>query len=154
MNFLLNAYTLLWTLLFAIPGIIKSYSYAMTPYILAENPDMTVSDAITQSRRIMDGNKFRLFCLAFSFIGWALLGASPALIGLFIVIRNVIITQQLSAFLWLIPASIPTIIADLFLRPYQEATFAAFYRDISATTATPDPALPESSTDTINGWAE
>ena len=152
MNFLLNAYTLLWTLLFVIPGIIKSYSYAMTPYILAENPDMTVSEAITQSRRIMDGNKFRLFCLAFSFIGWALLGAAPALIGLCIVIRNVIITQQLSDFLWLIPASIPTLIADLFLRPYQEAAFAAFYREVSSTEVIADPALPESTAKNACGF--
>ena len=152
MNFLLGTYTLLWTLLFVIPGIIKSYSYAMTPYILAENPDMTVSEAITQSRRIMDGNKFRLFCLAFSFIGWALLGAAPALIGLFIVIRNVIITQQLSAFLWLIPASIPTFIADLFLRPYQEAAFAAFYRDVSSAEVDADLALPERSMENACGF--
>ena len=53
MNFLMGLYTLLWTLLFIIPGLIKTYSYAMTPYILAENPGMTATEAITESRRIM-----------------------------------------------------------------------------------------------------
>ena len=72
MNFLVGLYTILWTLLFIVPGIIKTYSYAMAPYILAENPDMTATEAITESCKVMDGNKFRLFCLSFSFIGWVL----------------------------------------------------------------------------------
>ena len=147
MNFLMGLYTLLWTLLFIIPGLIKTYSYAMTPYILAENPGMTATDAITESRRIMDGNKWRLFCLGFSFIGWGLLCASPTLIALFIVSRIAIETQNLAVLLWIIPASIPSFIGSLFLNPYQEAAWAAFYRDISGTTVIPDPALPESSTE-------
>ena len=65
MNFLMGLYTVLWTLLLIIPGLIKTFSYAMTPYILAENPGMTATEAITESRRIMDGNKWRLFCLGF-----------------------------------------------------------------------------------------
>ena len=56
MNFLMALYTLLWMLLLIVPGIIKTFSYAMTPYILAENPGMTATEAITKSRRIMDGN--------------------------------------------------------------------------------------------------
>lgn len=147
MNFLMGLYTLLWTLLFIIPGLIKTYSYAMTPYILAENPGMTATDAITESRRIMDGNKWRLFCLGFSFIGWGLLCAAPTLIALFIVSRIAIETQSLAVLLWIIPASIPSFIGSLFLNPYQEAAWAAFYRDISGTTVIPDPALPESSTE-------
>lgn len=70
---LVPIFTALWTLLFFIPGIVKSYSYSMTYYILNDNPDMTASEAITESRRIMDGNKWRLFCLDFSFIGWMIL---------------------------------------------------------------------------------
>ncbi|MBR4954890.1 MAG: DUF975 family protein, partial [Clostridia bacterium] len=62
MNFLVGLFTFLWSLLLVIPGIIKQYSYAMTPYILAENPGMTATEAITESRRVMDGNKWRLFC--------------------------------------------------------------------------------------------
>ena len=70
---LVGVFTFLWSLLFIIPGIVKSYSYSMTFYILADNPDMSPTDAINESRRMMDGNKWRLFCLDFSFIGWYLL---------------------------------------------------------------------------------
>lgn len=82
MNLLVGIYTFLWSLLFVIPGIIKSFSYAMTPYILYEHPEYNPNYAITVSREIMDGNKFRLFCLNFSFIGWDLLCALPAIIAL------------------------------------------------------------------------
>ena len=147
MNFLVGLYTVLWTLLFIIPGIIKTYSYAMTPYILAENPGMTATEAITESRRIMDGNKWRLFCLSFSFIGWALLCAAPALIALGILIGIAVRTTSFLPILWIIPLSIPLSIGGLFLNPYQEAAWAAFYRDVSGTAVAPDPALPESSAD-------
>ena len=70
---LVGVFTFLWSLLFIIPGIVKSYSYSMTFYILADNPDMSPTDAINESRRMMDGNKWRLFCLDLSFIGWYLL---------------------------------------------------------------------------------
>ena len=74
-------YVALWSLLLVIPGIVKSYSYAMAPYIMAEHPALTANEAITESRRIMDGNKWRLFCLDFSFIGWELLCVLPMLAG-------------------------------------------------------------------------
>lgn len=138
MNFLVGLYTLLWSLLFVIPGIIKTYSYAMTPYILAENPGMTASDAITKSRRIMDGNKWRLFCLSFSFIGWVLLCMAPTLIATGIVTGIALQTQSILAFLWLIPMNIPLGVGMLFLHPYQEAAWAAFYRDISGTAVARD----------------
>ena len=147
MNFLVGLYTVLWTLLFIIPGIIKTFSYAMTPYILAENPGMTATDAITESRRIMDGNKWRLFCLGFSFIGWVLLCAAPALIGIGILTGIALRTQNILTLLWIIPLSIPLSAGALFLNPYQEAAWAAFYRDISGTAVVPDPALPESGAD-------
>ena len=63
----------LWTLLFIIPGIVKTYSYSMSFYILADNPDMSPNDARKKSMEMMKGNKWRLFCLDFSFIGWELL---------------------------------------------------------------------------------
>ena len=69
LKFLQGLYVALWSLLLVIPGIVKSYSYAMAPYIMAEHPALTANEAITESRRIMDGNKWRLFCLDFSFIG-------------------------------------------------------------------------------------
>ena len=150
MNFLVGLYTLLWSLLFVIPGIIKTYSYAMTPYILAENPEMTASDAITKSRRIMDGNKWRLFCLGFSFIGWGLLCVAPTLIATGILTGIAIQTRSILAFLWIIPLSIPTGVGMLFLHPYQEAAWAAFYRDISGTAVARDSMRPEENPENIN----
>lgn len=70
---LVSVFTFLWSLLFVIPGIIKSYSYAMTYYILADHPEMTANEAITESRRIMDGHKLDLFVLQLSFFWWHLL---------------------------------------------------------------------------------
>ena len=70
---LVPLYTCFWTMLFWIPGIIKSYAYAMTNYIIRDNPDMTANEAITESRRLMRGNKWRLFILDLSFIWWDIL---------------------------------------------------------------------------------
>ena len=98
-----SVYVLLWSLLFIIPGIIAAYSYAMTEFILAENPDLTASEAIAQSKEIMHGNRWRLFCLHFSFIGWDILSSLTLGIG------------------------------NLWLRPYKQAANAAFYREISGT---------------------
>ncbi|MBE6894719.1 MAG: DUF975 family protein [Ruminococcaceae bacterium] len=100
MRFLKSLFIILWTFLFIVPGIIASYSYAMAPYILYENPDMTGREALTASKELMKGNKWRLFCLEISFIGWSLLSAITLGIGY------------------------------LFLRPYAEAAGAAFYREI------------------------
>lgn len=72
---LTGLFTALWTMLFVIPGIVKRYSYAMTFYVMDDHPEMSAMEAITESRRIMHGNKWRLFCLEFSFIGWVLLSA-------------------------------------------------------------------------------
>ena len=83
MNFLTGLYIVLRTLLFSIFGIIKTYSYAVTPYILAEHWKMTAREAITESGRIKGGNKSRLFCPGFSFIGWSLLCSLPMLIAVF-----------------------------------------------------------------------
>jgi len=77
----------LWTMLFIIPGIIKSFSYSMAFYILRDNPGMGGKDAITASRKMMDGYKGKLFLLYLSFIGWGILCCLTLGIG----------------FLWLIP---------------------------------------------------
>lgn len=150
MNFLVGLFTFLWSLLLVIPGIIKSFSYAMTPYILAENPGMTATEAITESRRVMDGNKWRLFCLSFSFIGWGLLCAAPTLIALAVLSSKAVISGNIAILLWLIPCSIPSFIGSLFLNPYQEAAYAAFYRDVAGS---PTPALEEN-TDATSTWPE
>ena len=100
-QFLRILYTTLWTLLFIIPGIVKSLSYAMTPFILEDHPEMTASEAIKASMKLMDGHKMDLFILGLSFIGWSLLACLTMGIGF------------------------------LFLNPYMNAAYAAFYRDIS-----------------------
>ena len=80
-------YIILWSLLLLIPGCIKAYSYAMTPYILKDNPEMKNNAAIEESMRMMDGHKLELFILDLSFIGWAILSILTCCIG----------------FLWLVP---------------------------------------------------
>ncbi len=100
--FLRALYTGLWSLLFIIPGIIAGYKYAMTQFILAENPNLTASEAITLSKEMMDGHKGELFVLDLSMIGWAILAALSLNIG------------------------------NLWLNPYRNAAYAAFYRELSA----------------------
>ena len=72
-QFFMVLFILLWYLLLIIPGIIKTYAYSMTFYILAENKGMPVLEAITLSKKMMDGHKMDLFRLFLSFIGWFIL---------------------------------------------------------------------------------
>ncbi|MBR1758962.1 MAG: DUF975 family protein [Lachnospiraceae bacterium] len=72
--FLRGLFNGLWFLLFLIPGFIKAYSYRMVPYILADDPDIDAIDAITKSRQMMDGNKWKAFVMDLSFLGWHILG--------------------------------------------------------------------------------
>lgn len=98
---LVNLYLFLWTLLLIIPGIIKSFSYAMTYFIINDHPEYSLNQAITESRRMMDGHKMEYFLLCLSFIGWFILSCITLGIG----------------FLWLIP--------------YFYTTAAAFYEEIA-----------------------
>lgn len=68
-------FTFLWSLLLYIPGIIKAISYSMTSYILMENPDMPVMDAIEKSKEMTNGHKMDIFVTYLSFIGWGILSA-------------------------------------------------------------------------------
>ena len=72
----------LWTLLLIIPGIIAALSYSMTYFIIAEDSSISASDAITKSKKMMKGNKWKLSCLGFRFIGWFLLAMLTFGIGL------------------------------------------------------------------------
>ena len=63
----------LWSILFIIPGIIKCYEYAIIPYILADDAEITSKDAFKKAKQMMNGNKWRMFKLEFSFIGWYIL---------------------------------------------------------------------------------
>ncbi|OCA90588.1 hypothetical protein A8F94_01515 [Bacillus sp. FJAT-27225] len=75
-------YTILWSLLLLVPGIIKALAYSQAYFILKDNPDMVVNDVITESRKLMDGYKWKYFLLTLSFIGWALLSILTLGIGL------------------------------------------------------------------------
>lgn len=84
--FLKDLYISLWSLLFVIPGIVKSYEYMMVPYILAENPGMERSEAFLISKRMMDGQKWNAFVLDLSFIGWEILSVMTfGILGIFYV---------------------------------------------------------------------
>lgn len=97
-------FTLLWSLLLVIPGIIKAYSYAMTYYIAKDRPELSAEDCINESMKMMAGNKMRLFLLDLSFIGWFLLSCITFGIGL------------------------------LWLMPYVQTARAAFYEDLKEST--------------------
>ena len=86
-----------WSLLFVIPGIIKTFSYALSYHILWDNPEMSANEARKKSMELMKGNKWRLFCLELSFIGWVLLS---------------IVTFGILTF---------------WIMPYQQAAISAFY---------------------------
>lgn len=73
--FLRGLFTILWTMLFIIPGIIKAFAWILVPYILAENPDMNAKEAMALSAEMMKGNKWKFFVLSLSFIGWHILAA-------------------------------------------------------------------------------
>ena len=97
---LVVVFTFLWSLLFVIPGIVKGYSYALTPYILIDDPQISIRDAVRKSQRMMSGQKFNLFYLQLSFIGWWILSILTGGIG----------------FLW--------------LTPYFTTSMAVFYRNL------------------------
>ncbi|MDE5883711.1 MAG: DUF975 family protein [Oscillospiraceae bacterium] len=87
----------LWSLLFYIPGLIKTYEYFLVSYLVSENADLSKERVQEISRQTMNGEKWKLFVLQFSFIGWMLLGAMACGFGV------------------------------LFVMPYYEATMAEFY---------------------------
>ena len=72
--FLRDLFLVLWSLLFFIPGIVKSYSYRLVPYLLKDHPELSPTEVITRSRQMMNGHKWQAFVLDLSFIGWYLLG--------------------------------------------------------------------------------
>lgn len=102
---LMDIYLLLWTLLLVIPGIIKGYEYKMVPYILSENPYISLSDAIKISKEMTNDEKWEIFVLDLSFIGWHLLGS--LLFGL----------------------------GGIFVAPYHEATVAKLYENYRENTS-------------------
>ncbi len=72
LRLIMTAFCLLWGMLLVIPGIIAYYRYSMAPYLLYQNPEMRAIDALRESKRIMAGNKKRLFFLHMSYLGWSI----------------------------------------------------------------------------------
>ena len=99
---LMVLFIFLWMLLLIIPGIIAAIAYSQTFYILAEDDTIGSMDALKKSKEMMDGYKWKYFCLGLRFIGWALLCILTLGIG----------------FLW--------------LSPYIQISYAKFYEDIKA----------------------
>lgn len=93
-------FTVLWTMLLVIPGIIKAYAYSQAYYVLAENPGIGAREALRRSEAMMKGHKMEMFMLNMSFMGWAILGTFT--FGLL--------------YIWLIP--------------YMQATMTNFYNSI------------------------
>lgn len=125
--FLTGLFTLLWALLLVVPGIIAAYSYAMTYYILIDNPTMGALEAIKKSKAMMRGNKWKYACLSFRFIGWGLLAAVPLSIGL---IGYVWALFEGKA--WAPLTLIPAMIGLLWLVPYMMVSNARFYEEIKS----------------------
>src|SRR5699024_700953 len=63
----------LWSFLFIVPGIIKSFSYSQALYIVKENPHIGIIEAIKESQNIMKGRKWNLFLTKLSFLGWVII---------------------------------------------------------------------------------
>jgi uncharacterized membrane protein len=91
--FFMNLYVFLWSLLFVIPGVVKAYQYRMVPYLIAENPGLSTEQALELSRRMTSGEKWDMFVLDLSFIGWGLLAALTFGIGFWFLIPYVEATQ-------------------------------------------------------------
>ncbi len=91
-----------WSLLFIIPGIVKSYEYKMIPYLLAENPNLSEGEVFAISKQMMNGQKWNAFVLDLSFVGWDILsGFTLGLLSIF------------------------------YVSPYKHLTAAALYEELS-----------------------
>jgi len=132
LNLLRGLYVFLWSLLLIIPGIIACYRYTMADYLLYKYPEMGAADALRESKRRMQGRKWRKFCLELSFIGWGLLCMAPSLLGAIIGGALLQMHTPVSVFfgvILLILGVIVNLAASYFLETYISAAVVAFYRD-------------------------
>lgn len=72
-SFMASIFSFLGTLLFIIPGIIIALSYSMVYFVIVDNPEIGIMDALRKSKEIMEGHKFDYFVLNLSFFGWYIL---------------------------------------------------------------------------------
>lgn len=99
---LMYIFTLLWSLLLIVPGIIKSLAYSLAPFILVDNPELSANQAINESVKMMKGHKMDLFLIMLGYVGFALLSILALGIPL----------------LWVVP--------------YYQAVLAKFYEEVKA----------------------
>ena len=111
---LMQIYTVLWTLLLIVPGIIKSIEYAMTPFIVADEPELGCNEAIDKSMAMMRGKRWQFFKIILGMIGWIIIAVIPC------VVLGVYVSEALAFPLLLV------VICTLLL-PYYQAVFAKFY---------------------------
>jgi uncharacterized membrane protein len=95
-----SLWVLLWSLLFIIPGIIKGLSYSQAFYIIADNPNVKVTDALKMSMRMTKGYKWDIFVMGLSFIGWCLLCILSLYIG-FLWLTPYMMTSYTNMYFWL-----------------------------------------------------
>lgn len=121
LHLMISIFTALWSLLFVVPGIVKSYSYSMAFFIMQDDPSKDWEECLDESKQMMKGHKWQLFCLDLSFVGWYILGTLCCCVGI------------------------------LFVYPYHETARANFYMALKAMnepsfddfTVNEDPALNE-----------
>ena len=99
---LMCLFIVLWAVLLIVPGIIAAISYGLAFFIMSDDPNIGVMEALKKSKKMMYGYKWKYFCLGLRFIGWVLLGILSLGIGL------------------------------LWIMPYMNVSYAKFYEDVKA----------------------
>ena len=128
MKICMGFFIFLWALLFVIPGMIKALAYSMTPYIMAENPDIKPTQAMKMSEEAMKGKKMDLFVLKLSFFGWALLAGLPGTLAAAIITNNIMGGGNIFTLVLILPLMMAGFAAGVALSAYMSAAEAAFYR--------------------------
>lgn len=88
--------------------MMKMFYYYLIPFIMQDEPELSAKEVVEKSAKLMQNNRWRLFCLSLSFLGWAILSAFTLGIGL------------------------------LFLIPYMQMSFVAFYQECAGKLDTTD----------------
>ncbi len=114
---LMNIKIALWSLLLIVPGIIASFRYSQAFYVMIDHPEYSANQCLEESKRLMMGNKGRLFYLNLTFIGWYLLAALPS--GLFGTLSETTIPGLFLDLLLTIPL--------FFVSAYVQTSFTVFY---------------------------
>ncbi len=127
LSLLTTIFVLLWMLLLIIPGLIKAIAYSMAPYLLSENPNMSPTEALDESQRLMNGHKMDFFVLGLSFLGWILLGLITLGIA-FIWVSPYISAAQAEFYLEITGGNNRVVDAEVSENKSEEDTFESFLK--------------------------